>query len=89
MGFFSFFKGKAQLGPIDSGSALSNLTNAVIEASHYCAESMKPQIEQNTKEEIERHERFMHVYFEFFYFFMHYINRILYGLGNQDVMDNI
>lgn len=84
MGILSFLKRKTQRCP--KGSALTNLNKAVIDASHFCAEFMKPEIEQNTKEDIERHERFMHVYFEFFYFFMHHVNRILFGLANQDVM---
>lgn len=48
---------------------------------------MMPEIEENTKTEMEKHDRFIRVYFEFFYFFMHYINRILLRLSNQDIME--
>jgi hypothetical protein len=89
MGIFSFLKGKKHKNSLSSASSdLTNaLINAVIKASFACAESMKPEIEQNSVSEIERKERFGTVYFEFFYFFMHHINRLLFGNVNQSFFD--
>ena len=64
-----------------------DLAKAVSKASHHCADSLIPEIEQNVTTEKEKHINYINVYSEFFCFIMHWVNRLMFVIANQDVRD--
>lgn len=65
--------------------SVNKLAKTILNAANYCAESLKKELKSNLYDKKERDEKYIHIYFEFIYFFMHLTNRIVFNIAGNDV----
>jgi hypothetical protein len=80
----AFLKIFEQCKPTGGGTGLAiTMSNF----AHYCADSLIPEIEQNVKNQIEKNKIYIKVYSEFYCFIVHWVNRLIFGMANQDLRE--